>query len=456
MNLASALIKQIITQKDIDTWSNVREHYLPGEFRSLFGFIEKHIDAYKELPSFDDLKLSIRDRVVQEKLYSIESIEVDSDANSLLEYLKNEYAQILILDELDKYVDISIAMSSAQENIESLHDIIMLVEDKVDLEDPSESMQSIELFDSVEDIANYIPLGLNQDFDLENKFKPTDLVLVGGPKGTGKSVVCSNIADSVYQTGKSAIYFTIEMQSREILQRQCAISTGVNLTRLQLRDLNQQEWIKVVTWWANRFEDGKDVLDVYHKNNDFDEFHKTLIKRPLSDHSIDIVHDSKLTLSKIKNTLDVKLAKGDYGAIVIDYINQITTKHKNGQYDWTAQIEIAKELKSMAQDYGVLVFSAYQTDDSGMARFSKGILDAPDAVYSLNAFTHEDGCMSFNCEKARGRPPSSFTSEMDWSCIKIGPRSALSPLEKKAIADSMNTGEDADDIDDTPLNSFGA
>lgn len=452
MNLASALIKQIIAQKDIETWSFVREHYLPGEFQSLFTYIEKHIDTYNELPSFDDLKLSIRDKITQEKVYSIESIEVDSDAWSLLEYLKNEYTQILILDELDKYIENSIAMSTAKENVESIHNIILLVEDRVDLTDPSESMQSIELFDSEEEIANYIPLGLNQDFDIGNKFKPTDLVLVGGVKGTGKSIVCSNIADSVYNSGKSALYFTIEMSSREILQRQCAISTKINLTRLQLRDLTFTEWKLVAEWWSKRFEGGEEDLSIFYDDQNFDKFHELLIKRPINkNHIIDIVHDPELTLSKIKSILDVKLSNSNYGIIIVDYINQITTKHRNGQYDWTAQIEIAKELKVIAQNYNCLTFSAYQTDDKGIARFSKGILDAPDAVYSLKAYTHDDSCMSFNVEKVRGRPPVSFTSEMDWSCIKIGPKTTLNPVERAEIINNMKTGEEIEDITSTPF-----
>jgi len=48
------------------------------------------------------LKLSIRDRQLQEKIFAIEAVDVDVDAWILLEYLKNEYTQIEILDELDK------------------------------------------------------------------------------------------------------------------------------------------------------------------------------------------------------------------------------------------------------------------------------------------------------------------------------------------------------------------
>lgn len=448
MNLASALIKQIIAQKDIETWGALREHYLPGEFHSLFTLIDKHVDNYSELPSFDDLTLSIRDKTLEEKVYAIQSLEVDADAWHLLEYLKNEFTQILVLDELDNYVESSIAMSSALENVEHLHSIIQLVEDKVDLEDPAESMQSIDLFDSAEELAKFTQLGLNQEFDLEYKFSPTSLVLAGGRRGSGKSITCSNIANNVYEGGRTALYYTIEMTSREILQRQCAIGTGVNLTRLELKNLSNQEWNEVGTWWAGRFEDSEKLLKEFQIKYDFDDFHAKLSKHPIiQDRVLDIIYDPELSINKLKRSLDVKMMRGNVGVIVVDYINQITAKNvaKNGQYDWTQQIEIAKELKKIAQKYEVMVYSAYQTDSTGEARFSKGILDACDAAYSLENWNPEDACFSFNCVKRRGAPEVSFHSEIDWPCLKIGPKTALTPKMKAKMKEDMR-GEDAEEV----------
>ena len=105
MNLPSALLKQIITQEDFDTWGNLRENYLPAEYQALHKVMHTHVKNFGHLPTFEDLKLSIRDRKLQEKVYAIEAVEVDVDAYVLLEYLKNEYTQVEILDSLDKYVD---------------------------------------------------------------------------------------------------------------------------------------------------------------------------------------------------------------------------------------------------------------------------------------------------------------------------------------------------------------
>jgi hypothetical protein len=135
------------------------------------------------------------------------------------------------------------------------------------------------------------------------------------------------------------------------------------------------------------------------------------------------------------------------GIIIVDYINQVkrsSLPSRGGQYDWTEQIEVSKALKSMAQEYDCTVFTPYQTDASGEARFAKGILDAADAAYALETWDHEDACITLNCVKMRSASMKSFTSTVDWDTLKIGPESALTPKEKE---DSTHkTGEDINDL----------
>ena len=72
MNLTSALLKQIITQEDFESWGNLRENYLSAEYQSLYKVIDSHIKNFNGLPTFEDLKLSIRDRKLQEKVKELE------------------------------------------------------------------------------------------------------------------------------------------------------------------------------------------------------------------------------------------------------------------------------------------------------------------------------------------------------------------------------------------------
>ena len=239
------------------------------------------------------------------------------------------------------------------------------------------------------------------------------------------------------------------MDSRSILQRCCSIATGVPYSRLRTQNLSVIEWEKVAGWWASRFQQGQERLKEYKEKRDFQEFHRAITTQHelLPTQQLDVVYDPGLTLAKIRAELDKKVSKIDAGIIIVDYINQVKRSNipsRGGQYDWTEQIEVSKALKAMAQEYECTVFSPYQTDATGEARFAKGILDAADAAYALETWDQEDECITFNCVKMRAASMKSFSSVMDWETLKMGPDTALTPKEREAS--SHKTDEDIDDL----------
>ena len=347
---------------------------------------------------------------------------------------------------MDKFIEKTVAISAAEENVEALQQIVLDIGDRVDLKPPEEDMGSINLFDSEKNLKKYLPLGLNDDYDKSMKFSPRDLVLVGGRRGAGKTLTCVNIAHNVYNQGRSSIYFTIEMDSRSILQRMCALGARVPVGRLTTRNLTNVEWNRVAEWWASRFEGGAEDLPNFYEDRDFDSFHKTLTKKKLTkDRQLDVVYDPVLSLSRIRKELESKVNQTDVGVIIVDYINQVkrhNAPNRSGQYDWTEQIEVSKTLKSIAQEYEVPVFSPYQTDNTGEARFAKGILDAADAAFTIETWAPEDECITFNCTKMRSAKMEGFTSVMDWETLKIGPQSTMNPKDRAKIRDAVATGEE--------------
>ena len=449
MNLASAYLKQVLDLQDHESWSATRKNYLPSAYHQLFKVIEKHCDNFTKLPTFEDLKFEIRDTATKELLFAIEAVEVEAEASMLLQYLKNEYTQKEILQSLEDYVDHSVSFESAEESVNSLRQIAIDVEEKVDLQEPQENMQYIPLFDPAEE-GRRLSLGLNTEFDHQITFSPRDLILVGGRRGAGKSIACANVANNVYNSGKTALYFTIEMESRAILQRCCAIATGIDHDRIQKQTLSIPEWEEVAKWWAGRYSNNEESLAEYRDHRDFGKFHDKLSKscELLPTQQLDVIYDPSLTIAKIRAELDKKITDdSNVGVIIVDYINQVKRSNmpsRSGQYDWTEQIEVSKALKSMAQEYETPVFSPYQTDASGEARFAKGILDAADAAYSMEPWAQEDNCITFNCVKMRAAAMRSFSSTIDWESLKIGPDTALTPKERED--NDQKTGEDIDDI----------
>ena len=414
----------------MDTWANCHKHYFPAEYSSIWAYLNKYVETHSILPTFDDLHLAVRDATLRDRFFALQKIEeIDIEGNLLLEYLKNEYTQIEIMNLLETYLTESIAMESAQENIEHIQSIVLDLEEKVDLKDSSTDMRKMELFEPQEELEKFVPLGLNDEFDRLQTFGPTDLVLIGGKRGAGKSITCANVAANVYESGHSVIYFTIEMSARAIMQRCCSISTGVPNTAIRNRNLSIGEWEQVAQWWSKRYEDGERAFSRYLSHRDFNQYHTELTVKPLREKQLDIVYSPSLTLANIRTELDKKITKLQPRVVVVDYINQVKRSsvgnNRMGQYDWTEQIEVSKALKTYAQDYGVLMVSPYQIDNSGEARFAKGILDAADAAYIIDAHTKEDNVISLNCSKNRNDDEVGFTSIMDWASLRIGPETGV-------------------------------
>ena len=164
MNISSVLLKQVIANSDIDTWGDCQQHYFPSEYHSIHSAVGRYVTDYGRLPTFDDLQLSIRDPSLRDKFSAIETVDlIEIEPAILLEYLKNEYTQVEIMSQLEKYLENSIAMESAKENIDSLQGIVLDLETKIDLRDPEENMQKMPLFDSTDDMERSISLGLNSD-----------------------------------------------------------------------------------------------------------------------------------------------------------------------------------------------------------------------------------------------------------------------------------------------------
>lgn len=398
--------------------------------------LSRFINEHSRLPSFEDLRLSVRDAPLQNKFNSIEKIEdVDIDASTLLEYLKNEFAQIEFMTGIENYLVESVAIDSAQESIDHLQELVISVEEKLDLKDTSTDMRRMELFEPQNVLDRYIPLGLNNDFDRLETYGPTEYVLIGGRRGGGKSLTCANIATNVYEAGDSVIYFTIEMTPRIMMQRCCAIATGVPIGAMRKRNLSVLEWEKVANWWSTRYEDGERTFSRYLSHRDFDQYHLELSAKPLREKQLDIVYGPSLTLANIRTELDKKVAKLKPKVIIVDYINQVKksafSNSRVGQYDWTEQVEVSKALKAFAQEYEILMVSPYQIDVTGEARFSKAILDSADAAFILDPHAKKDNIMTFNCTKMRNSDDeSSFTSVMDWDSLRIGPETGQLPKDE--------------------------
>jgi len=263
-----------------------------------------------------------------------------------------------------------------------------------------------------------------------------ELILIGGKRGSGKSITSSNIFINQYENGNSSIYFSIEMTAYEVMERNLSILASVDLQRLKQNKLTDEEVLKVVKTRASMFQEADQCVLDFLRHRDRFKFEETLVRNHQlkPDNQMIIVDDRDLTISSID--LHIGKAKAKFGdklqVVVVDYLNQIVIEGAD-MYDWKPQIEVSKKLKNLARKYEIVLVSPYQIDATGEARFAKGILDAADIALVMEAHDKSSNAISFETTKIRGGKEMKFTSPIDWETLRISPQSIDKPQEKETI-----------------------
>jgi replicative DNA helicase len=420
------ILHRILETADIAAWSKINKRFFVSPYSRVYEIISAFYERYSKLPSFSELQAVTRTEYDSNLIKAVEKIKVPQELSTeiLIEALVNEYAQKEALSELDKFLD-DIVYNNAEDIVENLNRIALGLEEKID---SSETIVSMNQFLTIDDslLLSRIPLGLNNMFDQHTfGLAPSEMIMFGGHRGTGKSLICNNLICNQIDQGNSALYFSIEMSGREIFQRNLSILSRVSNNNIKSGKLTDEEKWQIAQARASLTKDGsEDLLAKFRENNNLTEFERKLMERPLHpDKQIVIIDNSKLTLAHIDATISTYKTKfGDkLKVVVIDYLNQI---NEPDNLNWDVQVNISKKLKAFAKKYDIVMVTPYQTHkETGEARFSKGILDSTDWAFSLKAHKRAAGdkndAIEFNCQKARGGSEVDFASIIDWNSLKI-------------------------------------
>lgn len=436
MDIGAIVLHKLLKEKSLEAWSKVKLAFLDPSYSSIYTAINKYYNKYNCIPSFEDLELSTRDTPLNRALSSLRDLEVpDVDMDLAIDALIDSYTQNETLKLIDRFID-NITLSSTQEIKDSLAGIVMQLDEKTHTSETVIPMNTISIFKDA-NAAHEVrfPLGINNTFDsvLGGAYKQ-ELILVGGKRGAGKSIVCANMCTNQVDMGNSAVYFTIEMTGAEIFERSMAIMADVNHSSIRQNNLDFTAKIKLAKARASMFEDADPAIDSFLEHQDSIKFEQDLIKNyKLKSNQLVIIDDRELSITAID--LHLQKLKAQFGdtlkLAVIDYLNQIVVPgQENGMYDWTTQIFISKKLKEYARKYDICILSPYQIDESGGTRFAKGILDAADIALLLDAHTKEDSAITFETTKIRGGSPLKFSSGMDWDTLRIDPVDIPTPTKK--------------------------
>ena len=437
MDTSAVVLHKLLTEQNLEIWAKLKLVFLDAAYSSLYSAINRHYEKYHSVPSFDDLTLTLREGPASKTLATLRLADVpEVSAEVALDALIDQYTQNETVKLLDKFID-KLPLYDTNEIKENLATIAMTVEEKTHTSEKVFTMADMMLFRHPDELEKErVYLGLNNTFDaVLGGVARQELILIGGKRGSGKSITSSNIFINQYEAGNSAIYFSIEMTAHEVVERNLSILANVNLQRLKQNKLTDEELLKLVRARAGMFIDADQTVLEYMRHRDKYKFEEQLVRNHQlkPDNQMIIVDDRDLTISSID--LHIGKAKAKFGdklkVVVVDYVNQIVLEGSD-MYDWKPQIEVSKKLKNLARKYEIVLVSPYQIDASGEARFAKGILDAADIALVMEAHDKNSQAISFETTKIRGGKEMTFTCPIDWDTLRISPQSIDRPQAKES------------------------
>lgn len=412
-------------------FSRIKEKHFSETFKPVYTAIRDFYQEFNALPSSSDISIYRgRSNRIQVILKSIDNLDITNlDLEVAVEALLDNHSQEVALDLISDFID-NISLYSRDEMLDSLARMPITFEQEIESPEKVLTAHELTAFKPKEDILrDSVLLGLSNTWDSKITCQIEDLVLLGGRRGSGKSIVCSNIVANQMEQGNVGVYFTIEMTGQETFQRILSIVTGVTYESIKAGDFSAEQQKTIAEWLASQYEDSKEVLNEFLNSDDPDPYaFEKLLKStctPIKDSKLVVVDDRELSLASIDVQLSKLKAKyGDrFKVAVIDYVNQVVWDgHESEMYDWKIQTIIAKQLKNLARKYGILIVSPYQIDSTGEARLSKGILDACDIAQLLEP-DKETSTITFIPSKVRSSSDEVIsTVSINWNCLKIHPK----------------------------------
>lgn len=452
IDLQKITIRRLLETKSNDLYSKTLNQYFTGMNRMLFDRIKAFYKANTRLPSVEEMISTRKDQGLQEYLET-QIMAEDNICEAITdEFLMSQLQDYYIRDEtivfVDKLID-SLENLEKVEIVDKFQNHLLHLNQAIPHDDELYDVAELDFFPDEEHFTIF-PSGLSNEFDATNGgFATQELILLGGRRGSGKSIISLNLAINRFLQGNTVSFFTIEMRYKEVYDRVLSIISGVPFLDIFRNKLTPEQKIRIAEAKFSTFYKQSDtvtnLLGELKLNKDFKTFEKRVkIEKPdLTDNRLFMIDDESLTLNRIDHYCNMFSNKyPNYNMSVVDYINII--KHED-QKDWKTQIIIADSLKSLSRKYDVTMISPYQIDASGEARFAKGILDSADR--SFNFFPPPEGDdrslenkITIHTTKMRNGKHMSFDVHMDWSCVKINP--AMSEIVSEKPHGAAKYGSD--------------
>lgn len=448
-NTQSIVLKMLLMADKItaiNIFSRLHKDLFNDAFASIYKSIHNYYKKHGDMPSIDSLVLeSSRNAKLSQALsVLINTPTPEVDILHAIQVLESEYTQDLFLQLVDSDILRDITMLDKDEIIDRVSGLALKLEEKVSYTGNIFNANQISIFEE-KDSTNLtlIPLGLCNEFDAySGGLGRGETLLIGGYRGTGKSVVCSNLQVNQYEQGNIAPYFSLEMKAVEVLRRNLAIMSGISALDIRKQQVKDLAVMQLARTRAKMFLGGEEYYQQYIKQysvkemSDFYEFEQKLMGDFELHTPMIIIHDPELTTAKLDGIAYKTVSQ--YGEdkvplIILDYINQVKVdgSSETDMYDWKQQMIVSKSFKNTCAKLNVGGVTPYQMDKNGNARMSQGILDSCDMAMNLNAAKNDknQGGILFDFVKVRSMSGIKFMPATDWNCLKIDNTTNLTTID---------------------------
>ena len=387
----------------------------------IYSVVRDHYEKYKSLPNDDFIEQEIRDTKSEK-----ESLH---DYTDELQYINR--LDTSALDGSEYYLDLIEVFAKREAMKDAIKQSLLLI--KEDRMEETENLvrkaltvsRSVDVGQkyfsdlkerwdrtyNAEEQDKYKTLLPSLNRSLEGGLGEKELAMVIAPPGVGKSLWLVNQGVQSMIEGRKVLYVSLEMSEDKIAQRFDSVTTLI--PQSQLKDPAAQ--LKV-----------DERLSIFRTN--FPDSRLVIKEFPTGTAT---VNSLRALLVQLKNYEDFTP-----DVIIIDYLELLRPVREN-QHEYQAQQRIAEELRGLAMETKVLLWTATQTNRQG--RSVKVITDAElgdsygkirtcDFAVSLNQSEEEfdNGTMRAYVVKSRnGRPRFTVPMTIDYNILRMAEGEAI-------------------------------
>lgn len=430
LDLEKVAIRRLLDTATTDLYNRLSPELFSGRNKTLYKKIEKFYTSNLRIPTFAEfLSLPHTEEALEYLENEIRSEEIEAaDVNSyfIADMLQDHYIRGNTIKFLNGFVD-ELEDLSHVEIMESINTHVLNLNKAIP--------ETTELFDigkidtlPTQDSFVMYPSGLHPDYDNKNGgLALQELVMLGGRRGSGKSIIATNLAFKQFLMGGTAVFMSIEMRYLEVYYRLMSMMSGISFLDMMLGKLTQTQkyalaQAKLSHVYNSTGGKREQLLEDLKRDMNFEIFDKRVAQGELlfKDNRFIIIDNPELTISRIDHYLNMLTKKHKIKLVVVDYLNIIKIEDR---MNWQSQILLADSLKGLARKYNITIISPYQIDAAGEARFAKGVLDSADRSFRfMPADLNENAdpnILTFDTAKIRNGVSMKFDVRMNWDCVRI-------------------------------------